>query len=335
MKLFCVILSVSLFLAANASMEEHGDDFEGDIILTADQRRLIESGKDLASEDSMQRGASKFKRWPSGVVPYTIDSTLSGESRAKSAIASAMKEWSQKTCITFKLRTNEPGYINFRKGSGCSSNVGRTGRQQSINLAGGCWYHGIVVHEIGHALGFWHEQSRPDRDTYVTIMWDNIKEANKHNFNKYGDSAIDSLNVPYDYGSIMHYSARSFTKNGRNTIEPKNGAKIGQRTGLSALDVKQMNLMYKCGSGGGGNGGTPAPTPAPTQSPCKDISSSCSRYTSYCTSNSWVKKNCQKTCNLCGVACIDTWSKCAQYAAKYCKTNNYMKKHCKKTCKYC
>lgn len=62
-----------------------------------------------------------------------------------------------------------------------------------------------MLHELGHAIGFWHEQSRPDRDQYIEIQWDNIMEGFKDNFDKYSHGKIDSLGQPYDYDSIMHY----------------------------------------------------------------------------------------------------------------------------------
>ncbi|CAB3982537.1 chymotrypsinogen B-like [Paramuricea clavata] len=256
-----IILVFVISVAFAASPEEYAGEFEGDIKLTREQKNAIQNGLDLEPANTF--GASKSKRWKDGVFPYVLASSLSGSSSARRVIDSAMKEWSEKTCIRFVRRTNQAGYVEFFRGGGCWSYVGMTGRKQQISLAGGCWRHGIVVHEIGHALGFWHEQSRPDRDEYVTIMWDNIPSGNRHNFKKYTKTQIDSLNIPYDYASIMHYGRRAFSNNGRDTIVPKkSGVTIGQRGGLSPSDVQQMNLMYNCKQG------TPPPprptTPRPT-----------------------------------------------------------------------
>ena len=69
-----------------------------------------------------------------------------------------------------------------------------------------------------------------------------------YNFKKQRSDNIDSLNVAYDYKSVMHYGKTAFG-NGRVTIKTINPAMqdvIGQRAGFSGLDIKQMNLLYKC-----------------------------------------------------------------------------------------
>ncbi|KAJ7393764.1 hypothetical protein OS493_003423, partial [Desmophyllum pertusum] len=121
----------------NLNLETRGGDelFEGDMMFAPDQAR----------------GSVPGRLWPNGVFVYDIESSLSNEPRAMSVINSAMKALTTKTqgCITFRKRQNdESAYASFFKGGGCYSYVGRTGRKQPISLAGGCWWHGTVVHEI-------------------------------------------------------------------------------------------------------------------------------------------------------------------------------------------
>ncbi|XP_038553965.1 meprin A subunit beta-like [Micropterus salmoides] len=108
---------------------------------------------------------------------------------AKGVILKAFDQYRLKTCIDFTPRKGEENYISVFKGEGCSSYVGnqRMGRQQ-LSIGEHCDSLGTVEHEFLHALGFWHEQSRADRDDYVNIMWDHIEPGHKHNFESYNDT---------------------------------------------------------------------------------------------------------------------------------------------------
>lgn len=59
----------------------------------------------------------------------------------------------------------------------CWSYVGDDGVGQDVSIGAGCDTKAIVEHELLHALGFYHEQSRSDRDDYVKIWWDQIEEG--------------------------------------------------------------------------------------------------------------------------------------------------------------
>lgn len=66
----------------------------------------------------------------------------------------------------------------------CCSYVGRRGGgPQAISIGKNCDKFGIVVHELGHVIGFWHEHTRPDRDEHVSIIRDNIQPGRKKQSN--------------------------------------------------------------------------------------------------------------------------------------------------------
>ncbi|RMC15455.1 hypothetical protein DUI87_07647 [Hirundo rustica rustica] len=188
------------------------------------------------------------------VFQFRIDknTVCFAEMNAKGVILKAFEQYRLKTCIDFKPWEGEKNYISVFKGSGCWSSVGnlQMGLQQ-LSIGENCDRIGTIQHEFLHALGFWHEQSRSDRDDYVTIVWDRILSGKEHNFNKYDDKRSDFLNVPYDYNSVMHYSKTAFRNGTEPTIItniPDFIDVIGQRMDFSEYDLQKLNRLYNCTS---------------------------------------------------------------------------------------
>nr|AHH80651.1 tolloid [Antheraea pernyi] len=196
----------------------------------------------------------KERIWDNGVIPYEIDGNFSGAH--KSLFKQAMRHWENFTCVKFVEKDGDlhKDYIVFtERPCGCCSFVGkRGGGAQAISIGKNCDKFGIVVHELGHVVGFWHEHTRPDRDHHVQIIRDNIMHGQEYNFNKLTDEEVNSLGQTYDYDSIMHYARNTFSKGTYlDTILPlevhgKKRPEIGQRVRLSASDIAQTNLLYKC-----------------------------------------------------------------------------------------
>lgn len=177
-------------------------------------------------------------RWPNCRIPYEIDPALPNQQRVTDAIA----HWQAKTNFRFVVRTTEANWVYFTDAGGCWSMVGMRGGRQTISLGAGCST-GNAIHEIGHAVGLWHEQSREDRDQFVTINWQNIQSGMASQFQQHITDG-DDLGA-YDYGSIMHYPRTAFSANGQETITPTDpNAQIGQRTGLSPGDIAAVQAMY-------------------------------------------------------------------------------------------
>ncbi|XP_029438935.1 astacin-like metalloendopeptidase [Rhinatrema bivittatum] len=182
-------------------------------------------------------------------VPYTISSVYNATD--KTLIAAAMQEFTTLTCIRFVARTTESDYVQIKSVDGCWSYLGRIGGPQDLSLLrSGCMSKGIIQHELNHVLGFVHEQTRSDRDQYVQIMWQYIPQAVVSNFMK-AEPETNNLGLDYDYTSVMHYGRFAFTNtSGEATIVPKpdSSVEIGQRYGLSNLDISKINKLYQCGT---------------------------------------------------------------------------------------
>jgi len=200
---------------------------------------------EISAED---RNAYKFTHKWQKQIPYKIAKSFSDGERT--TIAKAFKHFHDHTCLRFVEQTNQKDFLEIFEGSGCYSNVGRIGGGQQLSLGTGCKHAGIVMHEVMHALGFMHEQSRTDRDSYVKILYQNIQGGKEGNFKMYSSMEVNLLHAPYDTCSIMHYGTHAFSKGLgiAPTIEVIHEAncEIGLREHFSDMDLKRINTLYEC-----------------------------------------------------------------------------------------
>ncbi|KAJ0002344.1 hypothetical protein NQD34_002140, partial [Periophthalmus magnuspinnatus] len=213
---------------------------------------LIEG--DIAIDNEAERNAdpctSRGCKWGKNTdgkvyVPYSISNNYS--SREKSIITRGLESFSSFSCIRFRpSRSSDRDWLSIESQSGCYSYVGRQGGAQTLSLdRRGCLYHSTVQHELLHALGFNHEQTRSDRDQHIKVHWENIMDGMAYNFD-----IIDTLNqgTPYDYGSVMQYERYAFSKNNLPTMEPVPDPNVifGEATEMSQNDITRLNRLYQC-----------------------------------------------------------------------------------------
>lgn len=196
-----------------------------------------------------------FNPWPGGVVPFQFDANMTAGQQT--AATNAMAALSPLADLTFVARGIELSYIHFRDSSANNTNsVGPSGGQVTINLTS--WNNmGVVIHEILHAIGFYHEHQRPDRGLFVQIQWGNIQSGSTGNFTLQSSAGKAG---PYDFNSIMHYGQCSFSTCcavGTVCMCPVGCEAIltlpayqafqgtmGQRVAVSTLDVHGIRSLY-------------------------------------------------------------------------------------------
>ncbi|XP_065059024.1 zinc metalloproteinase nas-13-like isoform X2 [Rhopilema esculentum] len=266
---------------------------EKDIIMDRNLEAVIEAASGNGGRN--KRDAVKYhqKRWRDAIVPYAVDASLGFSGRK--ALMYAIDEFHTRTCLWFTPRKNEKDYIRIVSGTGCTSKIGRQGGEQIVSIGPGCAEKFIVMHELMHVMGFFHENSRYDRDQFVKVLWWNIQQGAEKNFLTYHHGRIDTLSMPYDINSIMHYDNKAFTKNHQDTMQAiDNPAKSLGGKILTSTDVKQILLLYKCRR----------PKHAIRRERCKDRRKrGCMLFLAYpelcLLRKQFTYKYCQRTCRLC------------------------------------
>jgi len=225
----------------------------GDMILLEEQvsDNFIEVNNNPAPDEDIDKlGFHRgVRKWPNNTIIYVFDNNLTSNQIRVSK--NSMQEWTSKTNIKFKERTNENYYVTItNSGRNCncaSANLGVNGTRGRINM-GVRTSEVVMIHEIGHTLGYIHEQTRSDRDNHVKILWENISGGAESQFRK----NTNSQNIgEFDIKSTMMYGAYTFSKNGRPTITLLDGSTHPRRQPkLSEGDISGTNQIYPADDGG-------------------------------------------------------------------------------------
>jgi len=244
----------NMFGGGNPRITPTGQNIvEGDIAMPRVDEDATNGSQAQLSERKAVPDSSLY--WPNGEVIYAYHESINQNEMA--VIEAAMRHWSQHTCIRFRPRqANDFVFVRFRSDTqGCWSLVGRQvnspngfGQGQDVSIGQGCANLNVVVHEIGHVIGFYHEQSRSDRDEYIQIVWSNVLPGYALQFRKESDS---NFNIPYDLTSTMQYPQWAFSKEifEKSTIVAKNPAYqrfLSKNYPLSFRDRLIANQMYQC-----------------------------------------------------------------------------------------
>lgn len=248
----------------------------GDVILTKEQYEFLFGG------GSRNGVPSPVRRWPNKELSYIFD--LSMPDSRITEIEEVISRFNSEMNGCFQIvprisAIQKDWFVKISYGPGCSSRLGRSpyykGIGQPLKLAPGCFRDGSptensILHEFIHAIGFFHEQARTDRNDYVRVFLENVESGAEGQFDIAEGS--DDFGTPYDGLSVMHYSRWAFSKNDKDTIQALESSDftsddLGQRVWMTSNDALKIRKMYNCTVDGSTTATTTPFPPTTTKSP--------------------------------------------------------------------
>lgn len=192
------------------------------------------------------KGESPIGKWKNGVVPYYLSGAFTDDEVA--TIREAMDSWEAEADVRFvEVSPRASAYKIIKVNQNTwSSSVGENNSDCHMIFGNGGNVSSHVLHELGHALGLLHEHQRPDRDRFIRILWQNLITQYKTNYELEDNPLITEERYDYDYNSIMHYPANSFSSDGfSNTMESLDSGKpINRLNIITTLDADKVREIY-------------------------------------------------------------------------------------------
>lgn len=248
------------FLGGKVKVKKENDGtyslYGSDIRLFEDQLsdQLIPVDKNPVPTKTNEKLAlgGRVNKWTNNTVFYRING-LSASVRDE--LQKSFDEWTSKTNVKFVEQTDQANYVTISSnGASCNCGVaslGMNGSSGFIRLGTGSTAV-VIIHELGHTLGYLHEQNRPDRDQNVIINYQNIEDGFEDQFDI--SQSAQLLTDAFDINSTMMYGSFTFSKNGQPTITDLQGNLLPRRrAAISDLDIQGTNQAYPDDGGPGTN----------------------------------------------------------------------------------